>query len=118
MPDYLTFVPNGEPTLDIHLKESIRLLMQSGIPIAVDHQCITTGDAAVRDALSTDWVSVKVDANDEVVWKKINRPHPKLTFEGYKGVSDFCLILQGNPATETLMVDGVNDGAELQHNAH
>ncbi len=120
MPDYLTFVPNGEPTLDIHLKESIRLLKQSGIPIAVITNASLLGDAGVRDALSlADWVSVKVDANDETVWKKINRPHPKLTFEGYKeGLLTFASSYKGILATETLMVEGVNDGAELlQHNA-
>ena len=120
MPDYLTFVPNGEPTLDIHLKESIRLLKQSGIPIAVITNASLLGDAGVRDALSlADWVSVKVDANDEAVWKKINRPHPRLTFKDYmEGLMTFASSYRGILATETLMVEGVNDGAELlQHNA-
>lgn len=120
MPDYLTFVPNGEPTLDIHLGESISLLKQIGIPIAVITNASLLGDAAVRDALSlADWVSVKVDANEEAVWKKINRPHPSLTFEGYKdGLQAFASSYKGIMATETLMVEGVNDGAELlQQNA-
>jgi wyosine [tRNA(Phe)-imidazoG37] synthetase (radical SAM superfamily) len=33
--DYLTFVPDGEPTLDINVGEEISLLRQIGIPIAV-----------------------------------------------------------------------------------
>jgi len=33
--DYLTFVPDGEPTLDISIGEEIVLLKQIGIPIAV-----------------------------------------------------------------------------------
>ena len=33
--DYLTFVPDGEPTLDINLGMEIDLLRQFGIPIAV-----------------------------------------------------------------------------------
>ena len=98
MPDYLTFVPNGEPTLDIHLKESISRLKQIGIPIAVITNGSLLADAEVRDALSpADWVSVKVDANDETVWKKINRPHPRLTFEGYKEPPGFCPHLQRDP---------------------
>ncbi len=120
MPDYLTFVPNGEPTLDIHLKESISRLKQIGIPIAVITNGSLLADAEVRDALSpADWVSVKVDANDETVWKKINRPHPRLTFEGYKeGLLAFAPSYRGILATETLMVEGVNDGTELlQQNA-
>lgn len=115
MPDYLTFVPNGEPTLDIHLEESISLLKKVGIPIAVITNASLLGDAGVRNALLlADWVSVKVDANDEAIWKKINRPHPKLTFEGYKeGLLAFTSAYKGILATETLMVEGVNDGAEL-----
>lgn len=120
IPDYLTFVPNGEPTLDIHLDESISLLKQIGIPIAVITNASLLGDAAVRDALSlADWVSVKVDANEEAAWKKINRPHPRLTFEGFKeGLLAFASAYRGFLATETLMVEGVNDGAVLlQQNA-
>jgi len=33
--DYLTFVPDGEPTLDINLGEEIELLKSLGIKIAV-----------------------------------------------------------------------------------
>ncbi|MCK9341604.1 MAG: radical SAM protein [Synergistaceae bacterium] len=120
MPDYLTFVPNGEPTLDVHLEESISLLKKIGIPIAVITNASLLSDLQVCDALSlADWVSVKVDANDEAVWKKINRPHPKLTFNGYKeGLQAFASSYKGILATETLMVEGVNNGAVLlQQNA-
>ena len=34
-PDYLTFVSNGEPTLDINLGKSIMLLKKLGFPVAV-----------------------------------------------------------------------------------
>ena len=34
-PDYLTFVANGEPTLDINLGIEIQMLKQFGIPIAI-----------------------------------------------------------------------------------
>jgi len=33
--DYLTFVPDGEPTLDINIGREITLLKRIGIPIAV-----------------------------------------------------------------------------------
>lgn len=120
MPDYLTFVPNGEPTLDIHLKESILLLKQIGLPIAVITNASLLSDQQVRDALSlADWVSVKVDASDDAVWKRINRPHPRLTFEGYKeGLQAFASSYKGVLTAETLMVEGVNDWANLmQQNA-
>ncbi|MDD3969298.1 MAG: radical SAM protein [Proteiniphilum sp.] len=120
MPDYLTFVANGEPTLDIHLGESITRLKIFGIPVAVITNASLLGDQQVRDDLSlADWVSVKVDANNKAIWTKINRPHPKLTFEGYKeGLLAFASSYKGFLATETMMVDGVNDGAELlQQNA-
>jgi len=36
--DYLTFVPDGEPTLDINIGEEINELRQMGIKIAVTKQ--------------------------------------------------------------------------------
>ena len=34
-PDYLTFVSNGEPTIDLNLGKSILLLKEPGFPVAV-----------------------------------------------------------------------------------
>jgi wyosine [tRNA(Phe)-imidazoG37] synthetase (radical SAM superfamily) len=77
--DYLSFVPDGEPTLDIHLGEEIQCLKRLGIKIAV----ITNGSLlwqreVRRELLSADWVSIKVDTVDEKVWHDLNRPQRRL----------------------------------------
>ena len=74
--DYLTFVPDGEPTLDINLDKEIEGLKPLGIKIAV----ITNGSLLwmkeVRKALQqANLVSVKVDAADDGTWSKVNHPH-------------------------------------------
>ncbi len=110
-PDYLTFVSNGEPTLDINLGKSIEKLKEIGIPMAV----ITNGSMLsvqqVRDNLNlADWVSLKVDTYDENIWKTINRPISNLGF--YKlmnGYFRFASDFRGKLVTETMLVEGVND---------
>lgn len=115
IPDYLTFVANGEPTLDIYLGRSIKLLKTIGIPVAVISNASFLRDERVRDELSlADWVSVKIDANNEPVWRKINRPHPDLSFQDYlDGLHSFAAAFDGTLATETMLVNGVNDYPEL-----
>jgi wyosine [tRNA(Phe)-imidazoG37] synthetase (radical SAM superfamily) len=64
--DYLTFVPDGEPTLDTNLGREIDLLTPLGIPIAVITNNSLLSRQDVRDDLvGADWVSLKVDAVGE-----------------------------------------------------
>ena len=59
--DYLTFVPDGEPTLDINLGNEIELLKPLGIKIAVISNASLIWQEQVRDDLrKADWVSLKV----------------------------------------------------------
>ena len=73
--DYLTFVPDGEPTLDVNLARTIELLKPLGFKIAV----ITNGSLIWRedvraDLAKADWVSFKIDSTSEKTWRRINRP--------------------------------------------
>ena len=113
-PNYLTFVSNGEPTLDISLGESINKLKSIGIPIAVITNASLLSIPEVRNDLSNaDWVSVKVDCGNENVWKKINRPHADLNFNEYKnGLRLFAKEFRGKLNTETMLVKGINDHIE------
>lgn len=116
--DYLTFVPDGEPTLDSRLGESIRALRPLGIPIAVISNASLLWRAEVRDALVlADWVSVKVDSVDEPIWRQINRPHPQLTMtQVLEGIDEFARIFQGTLVSETMLLAGINDGeAAVEH---
>jgi wyosine [tRNA(Phe)-imidazoG37] synthetase (radical SAM superfamily) len=64
--EYLTFVPDGEPTLDVHLGQEIELLRPLGLPIAVISNTSLIWRQDVReDLMGADWVSLKVDAVEE-----------------------------------------------------
>lgn len=116
--DYLTFVPDGEPTLDINLGKEIQLLKTLGIKIAV----ISNGSLMWRedvrsDLLSADWVSLKVDAVTEAMWKRINRPHGSLDLKAVlEGMEEFSKIFKGELTTETMVISGFNDGIEEVEN--
>lgn len=112
--DYLSFVPDGEPTLDVHLGQEIKELKKLGIKIAVITNASLIWREDVRNELcEADWVSVKVDAAIRNVWRKVNRPHGSLLLEKIlPGISDFARIHQGVLATETMLLEGINDQPE------
>jgi len=119
-PDYLTFVANGEPTLDINLGKSIIRLKEFNIPIAVITNASLLIQPQVREELNlADWVSIKIDANDETIWRKLNRPSAGLDFEKHvKALLQFSSEYKGKLMTETMLVQGVNDSpAILQQTA-
>lgn len=98
--DYLTFVPDGEPTLDLDLGREISLLRTLDIPIGVITNSSLIWREDVREELArADWVSLKVDAVREPVWRKINRPHralelaaiPLISFSPGMGSKTFLL---------------------------
>lgn len=110
-PDYLTFVSNGEPTLDINLGKSIMLLKQFGLPVAVITNASLLFNESVReDLFQADWVSLKMDAGDNNTWQKVNRPVHGLDFEKLTESKNlFASEFKGILCTETMLVDGVND---------
>ena len=110
--DYLTFVPNGEPTLDAGLGKAIVALRSLGKPIAVITNASMLWMADVRHALAqADWVSVNVDAVDPGIWQQINAPAPDLNLEEIlDGVLEFASSYAGTLTSETMLVRGVNDG--------
>jgi wyosine [tRNA(Phe)-imidazoG37] synthetase (radical SAM superfamily) len=109
--DYLTFVPDGEPTLDASLGEEIDLLKGLGIPIAVITNSSLMDEPGVRYELArADLVSLKIDATEEATWRRINRPHPSLSLERIlAGIRQFAGTFTGTLLTETMLVNGVND---------
>ncbi len=110
--DYLTFVPDGEPTLDINLGREIELLRPLGIKIAVITNGSLIGREDVReDLLGADWVSLKMDSTRREIWRKIDRPHGTLRLASIlDGALEFAREFKGELATETMLVEGVNDG--------
>lgn len=113
--DYLSFVPDGEPTLDSGLGESIEALRPLGIPIAV----ITNGTLLWRDDVRqrlsrADLVCVKVDSADEASWRRINLPHRDLALDVIlDGIREFAGGFRGTLITDTMLLAGINDGADV-----
>jgi len=112
--DFLTFVPDGEPTLDVHLGEEIGGLRHVGPKIAVISNGSLIGLQDVRmDLILADWVSLKIDAIGEKAWRRIDRPHRSLKIESITtGMLVFAEAFGGTLVTETMLVAGVNDGVE------
>ncbi|MDD5590342.1 MAG: radical SAM protein [Dehalococcoidales bacterium] len=112
--DYLTFVPDGEPTLDINLGEVIELLRPLGIKIAVITNSSLISRQDVRNDLQkADYVSLKVDAVTQDRWRRINRPHKLLNFNGVLGgMLTFASNFKGKLTTETMLIQGINDERE------
>ena len=112
--DYLTFVPDGEPTLDINLGREMALLKPLGIKTAVISNASLIWRADVREELAqADWVSLKADAAMEEAWRRVDRPHGKLNLAAIQeGMLEFARHYDGALVTETMLVAGVNDGEE------
>ncbi|RLI58400.1 MAG: radical SAM protein [Candidatus Thorarchaeota archaeon] len=109
--DYLSFVPDGEPTLDINLGREIELLRSLRIKIAVITNASLIWREDVRDdLLGADWVSLKIDAISEKIWHRINRPHRSLRLEKIlDGMLEFARVFGGELTTETMLIRGIND---------
>jgi len=112
--DYVTFVADGEPTLDLALGEEIRRIRRLGVPVAVISNASLIDRAGVREDLAeADWVSLKVDAAGESTWRKIDRPHGRLSLARIlEGIVLFASAFGGKLATETMLVAGYNDSEE------
>jgi len=112
--DYLTFVPDGEPTLDVNLGREIEMLRPLGIKIAV----ITNGSLISREDVraelaQADWVSLKVDCTQDEVWRVINRPQTALQLPAIlEGMQDFASFFKGELVTETMLVRDLNDNSD------
>ncbi len=109
--DFLTFVADGEPTLDRHLGAVIRQLRPLGVKIAViTNASLLDRPDARDDLLEADWVSLKVDTVHSRMWLNINRPDAALRMENIlTGILEFASQFRGTLTTETMMVHMLND---------
>jgi wyosine [tRNA(Phe)-imidazoG37] synthetase (radical SAM superfamily) len=114
--DYITFVPDGEPTLDANLGREIDLLGQLGIKLAtLTNASLIWREDVREDLLKLDLVSLKLDAVSEALWKKVDRPHKSLSLEKIlDGMLDFGREFNGKLVTETMLIDDVDYGGEFE----
>ncbi len=112
--DFISFVPDGEPTIDIHLGETLRGLAVFGIKTAVFSNSSLTGMTDVRaDLMQAGLVSLKIDSVSEEEWQKINRPCESLNYNDIlRGIRKFADEFGGTLFTETMIVKGLNDSPE------
>ena len=110
--DWITFVGSGEPTLHAGIGWLIREVKNiSDLPVAV----ITNGALLylpeVRQALlAADAVLPSLDAGKTWLYRKINRPHPEISFERLlNGLVAFREEYYGKLWVETMLVHGLND---------
>jgi len=113
--DWVTFVGSGEPTLHANVGWLIRQVKAlTDLPIAV----ITNGSLLylpqVREELAVvDAVMPSLDAGTARLYRQINRPHPKATFERLlEGLIAFRRGYGGKLWIEVMLVRGLNDGEE------
>jgi wyosine [tRNA(Phe)-imidazoG37] synthetase (radical SAM superfamily) len=74
--DYLTFVPDGEPTLDINIGKEISLLKRIGIPIAViTNASLLWQEETREDLLDCRFCFIKNGCSEPKLVGGVNRPH-------------------------------------------
>ena len=112
--DYITFVPDGEPTLDENLGRELEGVKDPGYKTAViSNGSLIWRDDVREDLMVSDLVSLKMDSALGSVWKKVDRPHGSLDLDEIKqGMLKFSDKFRGSLITETMLIEGVNDGEE------
>lgn len=113
-PDYITIVPDGEPTLDIHLGELILKLKSVGFPVAViTNSSLLSRKDVQSELMHADYVSIKVDTVNLTSWRKINKPHKDLNFASIlQGIRDFSQNYRGTLVSESMLLKDVNDSED------
>ncbi|MBN2116435.1 MAG: radical SAM protein [Anaerolineales bacterium] len=113
--DWVTFVGSGEPTLHSSMGWLIRRVKElTKLPVAV----ITNGALfylpELREELAAaDAVLPSLDAGSAGLYRKINRPHPDITFERLvDGLIAFRKEYLGKLWMEVMLVRGLNDTEE------
>ncbi|MCD6144756.1 radical SAM protein [Thermococcus sp.] len=114
--DYLTFVPDGEPTLDANLGQEIEMLKALNIPLAIlTNSSLIWREDVREDLLKLKLVSLKLDAVSENLWRRIDRPHKTLRLDKIlEGMLEFRKDFDGKLVTETMLIDGINYGEEFK----
>ena len=113
--DVITIVGEGEPTLYLDLGALILGLKRlTEKPVAVITNGALLFDEAVQDALmAADFVLPTLDASNEGLFKRINRPHGALEFNlVIRGLREFSRRYEGQLWIEVMLVKGMNDSEE------
>lgn len=113
--DWVTFVGSGETTLHAGLGEMLRAVKgMTDLPVAV----ITNGSllyqlSVRQELLAADAVLPSLDAGSPELYRRINRPHPELTFTRLTGgMIAFRESYSHKLWVEVMLIRGLNDTQE------
>jgi len=112
-PDYITMAGSGEPTLNSELEKVISGIKElCDIPVAV----LTNGSLlgvlqVLRSCLLADLVLPSLDAGDENMFRKVNRPCPAVSFaDVIEGLVGFRERYEGMVWLEVMLLQDINSG--------
>jgi wyosine [tRNA(Phe)-imidazoG37] synthetase (radical SAM superfamily) len=103
-------------TLDLNISNEISSLKQTRIPTAViTNASLLWRDDVREDLRKADFVSLKVDAVSEYMWRKVNRPHRDLRLNAVlEGIREFTEELRGTVVSETMLIGNIDYGDEFE----
>ncbi|MFC1661152.1 radical SAM protein [Gemmatimonadota bacterium] len=110
--DWVTLVGSGETLLHSRVGWMIQRLKKiTDLPLAVITNGSLLSDPGVRkELLLADAVLPSLDAGTPGLFKRINRPHPGITFHQHvKGLEAFGREYRGKLLIEVMLIKGVND---------
>ena len=114
--DYITFSGSGEPTLNSRIGEVLTFVKQNYADVKT---AILTSGALLSNSelrselLEADVILPSLDAGNQLVFKKINRPSPKLNMDTYiQGLIDLRKEYKGKIWLEVFLLKGYNDSTE------
>ena len=113
--DWITFVGSGEPLLHASIGRLItEAKAVSDLPVAL----LTNGSflhmpEVRKDVLPADAVMPTIDAGSAEMFRKVNRPHPGISFDQHvAGLIAFRKEYTGKFWPEVMLINGLNDTEE------
>jgi len=106
--DVITFSGMGEPTLASNLGEVVEMVRGiTDVPLAILTNSSFLHLHEVRTTLQKiDKVVAKLDAPNAAVLKKINRPHPSISFKTIlEGIKEFRRVYEGEFELQMIFID-------------
>ena len=113
-PDVITLSGTGEPTLAKNMDDVIHIIRElSDLPVAILTNSSLFYDSSVRESLcKLDIIVAKLDASNQEVFKKINRPALEITFEKtLKGIKKLKKDFHGKFALQIMFMKENKDYA-------
>ncbi len=110
--EVISFVPDGEPTLDAGLGAQIAAVRSMGKVAVITNGSLMDRADVRRDLMLADIVSVKIDTLDPAAWRAVDCPADGMELAPIlDGIRLFAKEFKGTLLTETMLLGGVNDDA-------